>query len=614
MAYYRNLYGGEGEASSPLEPAYGHVALMVRKEAYRPGRPIACITNGILSINAYEQIRSTGLIAQAMVPVVPVFDPDPDYRRWRMFSDNMKEITGVSIEGKWGSDIKIESESIFHEMFKLTRKEVGPDVTEEDITKWLYSRFADVELKGVTAWNDQLYNYMGWTKDWFVDQMNEIQYKITNMVQNVPEPVLQQVGYAALSVNGPQTMLKVVKLPGAWTNISKRTKIKGEINVDPIPRATSRQQAAYLLMGAMMLRRLITIEGYTMADYVAIVHQLLMQYVNVGATTFSKWFSAQDIMDRVPSLIGMGEFEANPFRVRNIESREDVLFFNIVFGILVARILPTTTTADYRMEGNIFTGPPEVEAVMTSSHFPDLGPRSMPFLQMPYNQPGSNDTFLPCIVRTKMYWGRKYLNEYKRLHQFVTMPSIEMVEIRRATVSGMSQDLALDAPTRWYKYKAYSDWIKMLVRRPMRDLIVFRWPRTNTYPGELTKNEMEDKSRRVLHWFMGLFASAGECMKQGYIVKPGLGLVDDVLSVRYYVDNMFEAKIQLVDEKGKAVGDSQTQLEQTVAVKERIPAPPAKEAIPVLVTTDQDSVGEEGFDEQPGSDGGEGTDETPDTA
>jgi hypothetical protein len=72
---------------------------------------------------------------------------------------------------------------------------------------------------------------------------------------------------------------------------------------------------------------------------------------------------------------------------------------------------------------------------------------------------------------------------------------------------------------------------------------MFRLPTHNYYPGEIDSGPAGDAKKRRLIFAMSLFTGANDSMKRGWFVKPGLGMIKDVMPVTYFVDERFEIKI-----------------------------------------------------------------------
>jgi hypothetical protein len=79
----------------------------------------------------------------------------------------------------------------------------------------------------------------------------------------------------------------------------------------------------------------------------------------------------------------------------------------------------------------------------------------------------------------------------------------------------------------------------------MRVVTLWKFPHFDNYPDD----DINDVDRKLIYFFR-LLSGGATGMKNGFLVKPGIRLVDPAVFVKYYVTPEFEVKV-LMEIEGK---------------------------------------------------------------
>jgi hypothetical protein len=352
-----------------------------------------------------------------------------------------------------------------------------------------YGITPDEEVEGIGTWTDPRYRYMTVTNSWFYRILNKLQRRLTQISRALPDPDLYIAGYALVGPRkdekGKTLALEAKRFPGSKIRINeddKPTIIELEVDRDPIPRAAARTQFQYLAVMASFIRRMIEVEGFSFADYVAYSHNILMQYVQVGNPNFDKWFTAADVVDQVKAFIGIGIAEENTFLFREEESWLNAFHFWVALGLVAARTVPTTTPGTFRVLKGLLYTVKETFSEVIGGNLNDISGRGMPYYMMASTTPGGNQYF-PCCVREKELHDVNFYCVYRKPRRFTMQPSIDTVDVMK----GETVNTTLEHPTmlrerKWIKWRKYSDARQYSIEYEMRVVTMFKFPHMDNYP------------------------------------------------------------------------------------------------------------------------------------
>jgi hypothetical protein len=294
---------------------------------------------------------------------------------------------------------------------------------------------------------------------------------------------------------------------------------KYEIEMDfPTRKNQIRDMAWYnfgLELMAAVLERLVSIEGYTREDYLALAWQIIYQRSGTGGNTVpAEWpQNVDDIYAQILDRIGDVSNEAFTYRWDNSEEVLEYLIFCIISAWVQARFKVETMPVEFTIVvGDKLTAVEQLRRIWHVD-YDAFGSDTTPFMVPARTFPGM-DYFMPMMVRHGITnsWDRISPimgDEFVKAqieHDEITSQVLEPLDPKQAHIEYIAT--ANDARMWTIQYRRYI-------------AVIFRFPNTGW------TNATVGAEGRKLDFLMANLSNATTHYKRGIVVEPTFGIVDN---------------------------------------------------------------------------------------
>jgi len=577
------------ETFSPTRKAYGLFDHGIIREPHGRTTTYAMISNGSWQPSTAEQVKSTGILGEANLPTVLVYDDLALQQKMELISDVLFEREPRSSMARAEA---LDPESRLFEPFE-----------QEIIVKLknIYGLLGGINIGNMTDKDNQSLQDVlirtgsmppdfgvivqketnGWLT-FTADQqnlmlaMNDFQANFTELQRlKLPQPRIAAIGYGLVTKQANDgTMVeawRVKKRPGYKLRIASTEEFAlFSIREDPYTRFAERSQAFVTGVISCLLRKFVPIPDYVFNDRVALLGALLLLYTGSADIKVQSLFEATDIYMSALCLIGTGESLAYRLNPDTIESAVDRFVLEIALGWLFQRYKGTTSMATIYPGGKTYANKLVADFnIFMQPQLPGIGSGSAPYFLTSTNRYDKDIPF-PMLVREDE-WCEVHLLARPTNIKFATA-DVVMGKVPLGVASQVSNEEI------WYRWRVTPDAEGVVLDRFMRHLIQWRWPWWHLINGATGSNvEMGD---RYFMWLFNLLYTESTILKDGTLIRPGLGVLPwSEVAVR--LNSRYEIEVVKVDTTTTGMQEPRPGAE----TEPPRPAPAAKSKEEVLLAT-----------------------------
>jgi hypothetical protein len=511
------IAGGLGELTQPSPRMRSLYAIGIRKPGGGgPNVTWTILTNGDLVLQDAREARYTALIAKAEVPVIAV--PRETVAPSRSKIDTVrnlqyrKQIQAFLSENSPGTNEEQPN------IYKIIRFSTGKTGLERGTTV----KPADIMAKtwplypghGIMAFETRKYSYL-LTEEYELHEIFDAIQKWVSDVMTTTKPVQTQWRAVGLGMVEMGESPKVTSKPGERSRYSERYEIEMGF---PMQKHQIRDMAWYyfgLELLGQVLQKIVTIQGYSDEDYMALAWQLLFQRSGTGTNSVpSEWpLNMDDIYAQVLDRIGDVSNEAFTFRWDTPNEMLEYVIFCVISAYVQARFKAETMPVEFHIVvGDRLTAVEQLRRIWHVD-YDAFGSDTTPFMVPSRTYPGMDYGF-PMMVRHGV------TNMWDRIAP-ISGDEFSKVTIEHNEINSSALE-PLDPKQMHIEYIATAnDARKWTITYRRARAVIFRFPITGWH------NRNIGVKGRQLDFLMANLSAAGSHYKRGIIVDPTFGILDN---------------------------------------------------------------------------------------
>jgi len=401
--YVTEIFGGMGTLYAPSTNTRGRYQYGIVTESNGLARPYLIVTNGKLDHQALEQARYTGLLAKAVVPIVPVPAQEPKGSKGGNYSeaeniDTFRMRVKAFIKEKSTAVDTSKPATNIHDFLNIRYHEdvTGTEApkTKIQMRKLLTKTWPKLDTKGFSSWTDDSYRYLACEASWFDGMVNNLQYYITTQLQTLIHGGFTIAPYGLGTVDADLTGLKIDKHPSTYTKFFSNNKAKMFLVSDNRTNNDRGYTWYHLVMLAEQIAKMLkpvfkNADDYGELDYLAMASEIVANKAGYGESSMMTNYQGTDIVGQVRDEIGNGIATAFPWQNFSAIAFEEILEFWIIKAVVCARIKAMLTPVTIELySGDRIRSAFDFQ-MESKPELPSVGSEGQPYMFTPTNKPGS---------------------------------------------------------------------------------------------------------------------------------------------------------------------------------------------------------------------------------
>jgi len=583
--------GGYGKVTTPIEPKIGLYRSGWTSSAYIESIPLLIGSNGRISHT--KGGPGDKKIGTAVVPTVPVFAGEEHPRALETQGGIMDFALGTI------DDILL--------------KAIEVDKVQGTTTLAINNPTLPAAPEGGMVVNqNSSFIYASADPEWLSDVVNKIQIKVSHLFRQIGGHLARSgywklCGYLGTKSRKDNAGLEIVHRPSDMIKLGNEYLISMQPDVDPFTPVQTVYQSIWLYILTYRYRRMLNrmlsvseagetirdggiITGCTLPDYAADVNMLLWQQTGFGDISPQMVLSGYDIAPLAMQFLGYGFTQANPWPVLNIEDWVEMLAFDLLFGMAIARGIKATAqnVSFYRKHGYMDSVSEEFQRY-SRPNIEGFGSTSSPYLIPRHTD--MRDIFPIVGVISDAQDDTKRANPWEKVRQGIPM-SFSKVDIHHGEVDGTPFDLKEMKETT-YLPQTHCDVRLREIDFPLRRVLTAEIPIYGRHVAASIFEDIKDptlameRAQRMLSHWLGVKTNTPVVLSDGSWINYRNVLHMGTRVMTYRINELFEKEIELPDGTKRIPSPTSPQVnEETYAKRPGRAAPkketPATEGITVM--------------------------------